>query len=433
MKSKGLTAVLLAILLLGASVLYLNSDLEDEEKPSGESKTSDTDDDSDIVLGNISSFDDAVNSFSFDLFKKFMEDASNTGNIFYSPYSVFTALAMTYEGAKGETAEEMANVLGIEQDNESFHNYMKNLYDYLNKDDADYNISTANALWVNQGLELLEEYIKIIQDFYGGESTNVDFSNAAEAAEIINTWVEEQTNNLIKDLVPESALGPLTRLVLTNAIYFKGTWEIQFDEANTTDRAFTLSSGEDVDVSTMSLIGAENMFNYTETDDLQILELPYTGNEMSMMIILPKGNTDLSTVVESIDKESYYEWLDSMTKNEVNIYLPKFEIKTPLYDLNNYLIDLGMEKAFGGADFSGITTQADLFISKVLHKAFIEVNEEGTEAAAATAVIMFETAYPGGSEPSRIVFDCDHPFLFLIQHKETKTILFIGSMDDPRS
>jgi len=429
MKSKILVAIVMAAILIGSAVM-LSTYYEDETTPSEEKGPSENG--SDPVLGNITSFDDAVNGFSFDLFKEFMADPAITDNIFYSPYSVFTALAMTFEGAKGNTAAEMAEVLGIEQDNESFHNYMKNLYDYLNKN-VDYNISTANALWINQGLELLEEYISIVQDFYGGESSNVDFSNPVEAAEIINTWVEEQTNNLIKDLIPASALSPMTRLVLTNAIYFKGTWKVQFDEANTTDRDFTLNTGELIQVETMKLIDTEDKFNYTETEDLKILELPYTGDEMSMIVILPKENTDLSTIVESIDKNTYYEWLDDMTGKEVNIYLPKFEIKTPLYDLNNYLMDLGMQEAFAAADFSGITDQTDLFISKVLHKAFIEINEEGTEAAAATAVIMLETSYPGGGGSSRLEFDCDHPFLFLIQHKETKTILFMGSMEDPTS
>ena len=225
----------------------------------------------------------------------------------------------------------------------------------------------------------------------------------------------------------------MTRLVLTNAIYFKGTWKVQFDEANTTDRDFTLNTGELIQAETMKLIDTEDTFNYTETEDLKILELPYTGDEMSMMIILPNENTDLSTIVESIDKNTYYEWLDDMTKKEVDIYLPKFEIKTPLYDLNNYLKNLGMQEAFGSADFSGITDQADLFISQVLHKAFIEVNEEGTEAAAATAVIMFEMGIPDDDEPPRLIFDCNHPFLFLIQHKETKTVLFMGSIEDPTS
>jgi len=429
MKSKILIAIVMAVILIGSAVM-LSTYYENETDPSEEKTPSENG--SDPVLGNITSFDDAINGFSFDLFKEFMADPGNTDNIFNSPYSIFTALAMTYEGARSNTAAEMAEVLGIEQDNDSFHNYIKNLYEYLNKNE-DYNISTANALWVNQGLELLEEYIKVIQDFYGGESTNVDFSNPAEAAEIINTWVEEQTNNLIKDLVPESSLGPMTRLVLTNAIYFKGTWKVQFDEANTTSREFTLKTDDKIQAETMRLINAKDKFNYTETTDLKILELPYTGDEMSMMIILPKENTDLSTVAESIDKNTYYSWLEDMTKNEVDIYLPKFEIKTPLYELNDYLKNLGMNDAFGPADFSGITNQADLYISQVLHKAFIEVNEEGTEAAAATAVIMFETAIPDDETPSRLEFNCDHPFLFLIQHKETKTILFMGSMEDPTS
>jgi serpin B len=323
----------------------------------------------------------------------------------------------------------MESVLSIEQDNDSFHQYMKSLYEYLNEND-DYNVSTANALWVRENFELLEEYINVIETYYGGSSSEVDYSNPEEASEIINQWVENQTNNLIKNLVPPSAIDPLlTMLILTNAIYFKGTWQVQFDEANTTDKDFTLSDGETIQVETMILNGTENTFNYSETDDLQILELPYTGNDISMMILLPKDGVEITDVISSIDKDSYDEWIDSMTGTEVDIYIPKFKFETQ-YALNDYLIDLGMQKSFSfEADFSGIDGRPDLFIDAVLHKAFIEVNEEGTEAAAATAVIMTLKSVNGGETP--IVFNADHPFLFTIHHKETNTILFLGSVNNP--
>ena len=174
----------------------------------------------------------------------------------------------------------------------------------------------------------------------------------------------------------------------------------------------------------------ENKFNYTETDDLQILELPYTGNEISMTIFLPREGVELSDVINSIDKDSVSEWIDSMYETEVDIYLPKFEFKTS-YGLSDYLIELGMQDAFSDfADFSGIDGRPDLFISDVLHKAFINVSEEGTEAAAATAVVMDKTSIDGGGS-SRLTFNADHPFLFLIQHKETGTILFLGSIGNP--
>jgi serpin B len=324
----------------------------------------------------------------------------------------------------------MKNVLNIEQDNDSFHQYMKSLYNYLNEN-SDYNISTANALWVRENFELLDEYINTIETYYGGISSEVDFSKPKEAAEIINQWVEDQTNNLIKDLVPSDVINPfLTMLILTNAIYFKGTWQVKFDELNTTDRDFTDYEEDLIKVPTMRLTGTKDRFNYTETEDLQIIELPYTGNEISMTIFLPREGVELSDVINSIDKDSVSEWIDSMYETEVDIYLPKFEFETS-YGLNDYLIELGMQDAFSNfADFSGIDGRPDLFISDVLHKAFINVSEEGTEAAAATAVVINLKSIDGGGS-SRLTFNADHPFLFLIQHKETGTILFLGSIGNP--
>ena len=425
MKLNPIASIIVALIVITTVAIVLTNEKVTNNDISEEKQESDNDDNS-IVVGNISSFDEAVNVFGFNMFKQL--NYENDGNIFFSPYSVFTALAMTYEGAKGVTADEMSSVLSVEQDNESLHYYMKSLYEFLNNENDDYNISTANALWVKENLQLLDDYLKVIWDYYGGDATDVDFNNPQEAAGIINQWVENNTNGLIKDLITESAISPLTALILTNAIYFKGVWKVQFDPENTTDKDFEISSGNSVKVSTMNLIETEDVFNYTETDDLQILELPYTGNDLSMIILLPKNN-DLSDIIDLIDNDKLSEWKESMSEISLDIYLPKFKVETS-YSLKDTLKQLGMEDPFTlSADFSGITGGKDLFISNVVHKAFVEVNEEGTEAAAATAVIMDLTAVNGDS--SRIVFDCDHPFMYLIQHKETGTILFLGSISDP--
>ena len=428
MKLKIIAGVIAGLLLIGSFYIVLTNNFSDdkvtdEEIPSDEDELPN--------LSNITSYDQAVNDFCFDLFKNLKE--SEEGNLFYSPYSVFTALAMTYEGARGNTASEMKDVLSVEQDNESFHEYMKSLYEYLNKN-SDYNISTANALWPDIDFNLLDDYTSVIEEYYGGNAEPVDYSDHEKAAGIINSWVEDKTNNLIKNLVPPTAIDPvLTRLILTNAIYFKGTWKIQFDEENTTKRDFLNSDGTQVSVDTMSLTGTEDLFNYTETEDLKILELEYKGSDLSMMILLPKEEslTDLSKIISSLNRDSYKEWLDEMTQKEVDLYLPKFKFETK-YSLEEYLIDMGMIDAFSGinADFSGMNEKEDLFISKVLHKAFVEVNEEGTEAAAATAVVMFTTSADPNNTPKRIVVDCDQPFLFTIHHKETGTILFIGEVNN---
>ena len=381
------------------------------------------DDEGPIPVGNLT-FQDAVNSFSFKIFEELFEEDNN--NLFISPYSIFTALAMTYEGAKGETAEEMADVLHVEQDNESFHLYMKTLYDVLNIQNIDYNISTANALWVKKNLQLLEEYLNIIREFYGGDATEVDYSNPSESAAIINQWVENQTNGLIKDLITEDMINPLTALILTNAIYFKGIWKTQFDPENTTNRPFETAAGTSVEAETMTLVNTYDRFYYAENDDMQLLELPYAGDDISMMIFLPKIN-DIASFVNTIDIEMFSTLKASMIERKVDIYLPKFEVETQ-YVLKENLMNLGMTIPFTeNADFSLITGSKELFISNVIHKAFIDVNEEGTEAAAATAVVM-ETTANGGSN---IVFDCNHPFLYLIYHKQTGTILFMGSITDP--
>lgn len=423
---KALAAVFVSLILVGSAFVILTSnnfeDIEDETKES--------DNETQTGLGNETSFNEAVNDFSFDFFKKIYDDKENTGNLFYSPYSVFSALAMVYEGAKGDTAIEMEDVLSIEQDNESFHEYMKSLYNNLNYNDK-YDISTANALWPDVGFNLIDDYVSVIESYYGGNAEEVEYAYPKKAAETINNWVENQTNNLIEDLVPPDIIDPvLTKLILTNAIYFKGIWKIQFDEANTTLKNFTLLNNEKIEVDTMKLVDTENRFNYTETEDLQILELPYKGDEISMIIILPGKNSDVSDIVDSINKETYNNWIKSMTKKECDIYLPKFEFKTS-YSLKDYLNDLGMEKAFSTkADFSDISNEGQLFLSHVLHKAFVKVNEEGTEAAAATAAAMKLTAFPG-EEDTRKTFDCDHPFLFTIHHKKTDTVLFMGEVKNP--
>lgn len=418
MKKNQILSIIIALIIIGAAFFIaiqyqLSKDITEEEKIS--------DDDTPTAVGNLS-FNDAVNAFAFNFFK----ELNNDSNVFISPYSIFTALAMTYEGAKGETANEMADVLNVEQDNASFHEYMKNLYEVLNEKNEDYNVSTANALWVKENYQLLESYLDVIRNYYGGDATEVDFNNPEEAADIINKWVENNTNGLIKDLILPDYLNIMTVLILTNAIYFKGIWEVQFDPVNTTDRDFEISSSVSVKVPTMTLVDTDYFFNYTETDDLQILELQYSGDDLSMIILLPKDK-DFSTVIDTVNEDSFSEWRESMVEEYVDIYLPKFKVETK-YQLNDYLKQLGMVTPFTtSADFSGMNGFKELFISRVVHKAFIDVNEEGTEAAAATAVIMERL----NMEPERIVFDCNHPFMYLIQHKQTGTILFMGTITDP--
>ena len=380
---------------------------------------------------------DANNQFAFDFYSEL--DKSEQGNVFYSPYSIFAALAMTYEGAKGQTADEMKSVFHFPESSTLRPNFAA-IYNNINKKDKEYKLSTGNALWVQQDYVFLEDYLISVEDFYGGKAANLDFVKETEKSrQTINSFIEEQTNDKIKDLIPQGVLSPMTRLVLTNAIYFKGTWEWEFDKSDTRDQDFKITPTNIVKTQMMHMDPDKARFNYSETENMQILELPYKGEKISMLILLPKQGEeyDFETskiitfdyTLEDIElsAEKLNEYKSQMQETKLDaIYLPKFEFDTK-YFMKDTLSAMGMPTAFGdAADFSGMTGNLDLFISQVIHQAYVKVDEKGTEAAAATAVVMRETA-----AMPRDIFRADHPFIFIIQEKETGNILFIGRMSNP--
>ena len=267
----------------------------------------------------------------------------------------------------------------------------------------------------------------MIGQYYGGRVTNLDFIEETEKSrKTINDWVAEQTKDKILDLIPAGVLNALTRLVLTNAIYFKGQWLTQFDEENTTEEDFRVSPERTIKVPMMSLANGETEFNYLETENLQILEMPYDREELSMLILLPEED-GLSALEESLNLENIDQWRNTLNRQSVNVFMPKFTFETK-YFLGQTFQKMGLPTAFSKqADFSGMDGTKDLFISKVIHQAFVEVNEEGTEAAAATAVVM-ELESIG---PSIAVFRADHPFIFLIQDNQSGNILFLGRVVNP--
>jgi len=376
-------------------------------------------DDSGATQEDVNAVVSANNQFAFELYSRYKE---NENNVFFSPYSISTALAMTYEGAKEKTAEEMQSVFHFPSDDARKRGNAR-IYNELNKKGKDYTLSTANALWSQNRYKFLGRYLNTTQKYYGGNATNLDFeANPDGSRQIINTWVESQTNNKIKDLIPQGAITPLTRLVLTNAIYFKGNWLTQFDKKKTQDMPFVVNPSTTVTAQMMSI--SKVKFNYTETQDLQMIELPYKGNELSMLVILPKeGN--LKQVENDLSPGKIAELKGKLHETKIPVYLPKFKFETK-YLMADDLAKMGMPTAFspGEADFSGMTGNKDLFISAVIHQAFVEVNEEGTEAAAATAVVMMMAAMPQE-------FRADHPFIFIIQQKATGNILFMGRVSDP--
>ncbi|MBC8217171.1 MAG: serpin family protein [Planctomycetes bacterium] len=422
----------LAILAAGAILCFAG-----EQRASSEDKDTQA-----VVQGN--------NKFAVGLYARLR---GNEGNLFFSPYSISTALGMTYAGARGATAGQMAQVMqfpternkALGGDNEDKLSYriekrlmsderLAAAFGRLQKtlkadpEKKGYELSVANALWGQRGYEFREQFLEVVRAGYHSGLSEVDFAGATESARrTINAWVEKKTNKKIKELIKPGVLNRLTRLVLTNAIYFKGNWESEFKKGRTQPGTFTLADGNKVDVPMMN---QTEEFGYMDTGGFQALELPYVDNELSMIILLPKKTDGLSDFEKTLTSKNLSGWLGTLYKRKVIVSIPKFKM-TSQFSLASVLKSMGMSDAFvpGAADFSGMNGRRDLFISAVIHKAYVEVNEEGTEAAAATAVAIGVTSV-GPSRPP--VFRADHPFLFLIRDNRSGSILFIGRVMNPR-
>jgi serpin B len=377
----------------------------------------------------------AGNEFAFDLYSRLTKDGESSGeNIFFSPFSISSALAITYEGAKGQTADEIKSVFHFPSDTAVLRNGFAGLNAGINSGDAAYTLRTANALWAEKTYPFLSEYTTTSERYYDAKVTNLDFITHPDASRItINNWVEEQTEDKIQDLLPAGTIDPLTRLVITNAIYFKGTWVKQFDVNKTSDEDFRTATGKTVTVPMMQRTDEEAVYRYAETDDLQLLVMPYeheSGRQLSMVVLLPNGDS-LAPAESSLDAGTLSNLLESSTTRQVKVYFPKFKLETKYEQLGRTLAAMGMPTAFStNADFSGMDGTKDLSISDVIHQAYVDVNEEGTEAAAATAVVMRLAAAPVEPEPVP-VFRADHPFLFFIVDDESGAILFMGRITDP--
>jgi serpin B len=368
--------------------------------------------------------------FAVDLYARLRQ--SNKGeNIFFSPFSISTALAMTFAGARAQTAAEMAKVLHFTLPPDKLHPAYGSLLKAANDatESGGNTLAVANALWGQRGYEFLPSFLDLTRKIYGAGLNGVDFAKDCEGARgAINGWAEKQTLEKIKDLIPRGALRPETLLVLTNAIYFKGTWVTRFAKANTASLPFTLLGDQEIHV---PLMHETALFGYAEDSDLQALELSYQGKKISMVVLLPKEKSGLSALEDKLSASWLDQRLGSMAEEKVSVYLPKFTT-TLSFMLGETLKSMGMPLAFSGhADFSGMSAKPDLKISEVIHKAFVDVNEEGTEAAAATAVGMRRMVIARPAKPIP-EFRADHPFLFLIRDKTTGAILFLGRVMDPR-
>ena len=358
--------------------------------------------------------------FALDLYARLRK---GNGNLFLSPYSISTALAMTYAGARSETATQMADVLHFSLRQGSLHPAFAALLSSDKADEDAYRLYIANALWGQKGYLFLEEFLGITKKHYGGGLRRVDFVHATEQArQTINRWVEDQTEHKIRELIWKGDLGPADALVLTNAVYFKGDWASGFDKQWTQDAPFWINEKEKVVVPMMHQSGK---LRFASADGIYILDLPYKGDRLSMVLLLPEEVDGLATVEESLSNENLDRWLGELHRQSVRVRLPRFSLGAR-FDLAKTLAAMGMPYAFSGkkADFSGMTGRRDLFIGMVIHEAQVEVNEEGTEAAAATAVKMKKGACPAS-------FIADHPFLFLIRDNQDGSILFMGRVVNP--
>jgi serpin B len=370
-------------------------------------------------------------AFAFNLYQLLKEE---NGNLFYSPYSISEALAMTYGGARSETEKQMASGMGFILDQATLHPAFNYLDQELAKrgqgakgsDGKGFRLNVVNAIWGQKDFKFKSEYLDLLAQNYGAGLRILDFIKAAEPSrETINQWVSDQTEARIKDLLPKGSIDEMTRLVLTNAIYFNAAWQSQFKKDATTDGKFTLIDSTQV---TASLMHQSKSFGYSEGDNYQAVQLPYDGNELSMVILLPKID-QFKAFEAGLSGDKITGIIKSLQNSQVELTLPKFKIESEI-GLSNALKELGMKDAFDPtkADFSGMDGAKDLYISDVLHKAWVTVDENGTEAAAATGVIVGTTSMPIDIKEMKI----DHPFIFMIRDIKTGAILFIGRVMNPQ-
>jgi serine protease inhibitor len=443
-----------------------------------------------VVAGN--------NRFAFDMYHRLRVSetvAEDHGNLIFSPYSISTAVGMVYAGARGRTAQEIADVFHFGLPQDRLHPAYGSLIGDLNgAHRTGYQLSVANRLWGQNGFPMQQPFLDITREHYGAELGRLDFVRDAEnSRKTINRWVEEQTNDRIKDLIPSGAIRPDTRLVLTNAIYFNGDWKHAFSKDATQDRPFAVNATEQIRAPTMFQNGR---FRHADGGDFQVLELPYKGDQLSMLIVLPKaggrasdlavggglpvGEIDftgplvsltpadalkiklmegssetivgelapfaaippngfapgpvgidaLAELEAGLSADMLQAAIDNLAFRDVNVYLPKFKLETGV-KLGDTLADMGMPTAFSNAaDFLDIAEQP-LKISEVRHKAFIELDEEGTEAAAATSIEMVAITTSIHYPPPPILFNADHPFHFLIRDNLSGSTLFMGRVARP--
>jgi serpin B len=422
---KRLTIVLVLVLVLLLPLMACNQQAAGELLMSDKPRETSPD----VSEADLALLTEGNSAFAFDLYQALREEE---GNLFYSPHSISVALAMTYAGARGETAQQMADTLKFLLGQDRLHpafNWLdaelaKRGEGAAGKDGEGFRLNIVNAIWGQKDYSFLTDFLDVLAENYGAGLRILDFMTETEKSRlIINDWVSDQTEDRIKDLIPQGAIDELTRLVLTNAIYFNAAWEYPFDKKMTANGPFYLLDGGQV---TVPMMRQTESFGYTQGEGYQAVELLYDGDELSMVILLPEDG-QFEVFEEGLEADKVSDIISDLQFAEVTLTMPKFEFDSE-FSLKDTLAEMGMPIAFSGAaDFSGMIGTPDLCISEVLHKAFVSVNETGTEAAAATAVIVGETAIP--EQPVEVTVD--HPFIFLIRDIETGAILFVGRVLNP--
>ncbi len=375
-------------------------------------------DQSQLVEGNT--------AFALDLYQQLISGSS--GNLFYSPYSISVALSMAQAGAKGQTLSQMDQVMHYTLQGNSLYQAFDALQLALDSAQKspdksgknDFTLNVANATWGQSGFKFLAEYLNILAEYYGAGLRLADFKADPEAArQAINDWVAQQTAQKIKDLIPQGVITPDSRLVLTNAIYFNAPWLSPFNESNTKDGAFTNLDGKQV---TVPMMHTTIDTNYFKGDGYQAVELPYSNAKLSMIVLVPDSG-QLASVEKSLSPASFETIRQGFQSSSVILSMPKFKYEASI-SLGDILKKMGMVDAFdpNQADLSGMDGARDLFISDVLHKAYVSVDEKGTEAAAATAVVVGLTSIPA----QQVTLQIDRPFIFVIRDNQSGSILFVG-------
>ena len=423
---------MLAITATGCSSDVASAPTPAPKEPSAESVVSNKERATSPVVSDteLANLVDGNTAFAFDLYKAL---GNEDGNLFYSPYSISLALAMTHAGARGETEQQMAEALHFLLRQDSLHPAFNGLDIELTsrgqgaagKDEKGFRLNIVNAIWGQEDSEFLVQFLDLLAENYGAGLRLLDFMESPEESRVaINDWVSDQTEGRIEDLIPSGGINSLTRMVLTNAIYFNAAWQYPFEEAATDNGAFHLLDGGEISVPMMK---QTKSFGYAEGEGYQAVELPYDGRELSMVVLLPERD-EFEAFEGSLDAGRVRAITENLMPGQVALTMPKFEFESA-FSLADTLAAMGMPVAFSPAeaDFSGMTGDRSLFIADVIHKAFVSVDEAGTEAAAATAVVMAASAMPG--EPVEVTLD--RPFIFLIRDIGTDSVLFVGRVLNP--